>query len=49
MLNNINKNIKNIIRHFPQKILAVTTKSVTYLGLTIYWCIILGSTILNIN
>jgi len=49
MLNNFNKNIKKIIEYFPEKISIFTSKSVIYIGLAVYWGVIIAGTILQIN
>jgi len=49
MLNIFNKKLKKIIKYFPEKISAITSKSLIYLGLAIYWGIILAGTALQIN
>ena len=49
MLNNSNKNIKKIIKLFPEKISIISSKSVIYIGLAVYWGVIIAGTILQIN
>jgi len=48
MLNNLNKNMKKIIRLFPENFINLTSKSAIYFGLAVYWCVILAGTVLNI-
>ena len=49
MLNNFNKNIKKIIKFVPENILNITSKSVVYFGLAVYWCVIIAGTLFNIT
>ncbi len=48
MLDNFNKNVKKIIKFFPENILNITSKSVVYFGLAVYWCVIIAGTVFNI-
>tara|TARA_Y100001970_G_C14176565_1_gene827340 strand:+ start:479 stop:628 length:150 start_codon:yes stop_codon:yes gene_type:complete len=48
MLNDLNKNIKKIIKLLPENILNLTSKSAVYFGLAVYWCIIIAGTVFNI-
>ena len=48
MLNNLNKNLKKIVKLVPENFNNLTSKSAIYFGLAVYWCIILAGTFLNI-
>ena len=48
MLDNLNKNIKKIIKFIPENFINLTSKSAIYFGLAVYWCVILAGTVLNI-
>jgi len=49
MLNKFSKNIQKILKHTIQKISSFSSKSAIYLGLAIYWGIIIAGTILQAN
>ena len=48
MLNNLNINMKKIVKYIPENFINLTSKSAVYFGLAIYWCVILAGTVLNI-
>ncbi len=48
MLNNLNKNLKKIVKFIPENFINSTSKTAIYFGLAVYWCIILVGTVLNI-
>ncbi len=48
MLNDLNKNIKKIVKFFPDNFINLTSKTVIYFGLAVYWCVILAGTFFNI-
>ena len=48
MLNNLNKNLKKIVKLVPENFNNLTSKSAIYFGLAVYWCIIITGTVLNI-
>ena len=49
MLNNLNKNFKQIIKFSTQGLSLISSKFVVYFGLEIYWAVIIAGTILQIN
>ncbi len=49
MLNNFYKNASNIIKLLPIKIFKISAKTVTLIGLGIYWSVIIVGTFLQIN
>ena len=49
MLNNFHKNAHNIIKLLPIKIFKISAKTVTLIGLGIYWTVIIVGTFLQIN
>tara|TARA_B100000579_G_scaffold383873_1_gene353967 strand:- start:459 stop:608 length:150 start_codon:yes stop_codon:yes gene_type:complete len=48
MLDNFNKNIKKIAKLIPENFINLTSKTVIYFGLAVYWCLILAGTFFNI-
>jgi len=48
MLNNLDKNMKKIVKYIPENFINLTSKSALYFGLVVYWCVILTGTVLNI-
>tara|TARA_B100001996_G_scaffold161454_1_gene123102 strand:+ start:455 stop:604 length:150 start_codon:yes stop_codon:yes gene_type:complete len=48
MLNNLNKNMKKIVKLVPENFFNLTSKTAIYFGLAAYWCLILVGTFLNI-
>ena len=44
-----NKNLKKIIKHFPQSNFLASAKPVIYLGLAVYWSIIVIGTFFQIH
>ena len=48
MLDNLNKNMKKIIKFFPENLINLSSKTVIYFGLAVYWCAILAGTFFNI-
>jgi len=48
MLNNLDKNMKKIIKFIPENFINLTSKSAIYFALAVYWCVIIAGTILNI-
>jgi len=48
MLNDLNKNIKTIVKLFPENYFNITSKTTIYFGLALYWCVIIVGTVLNI-
>jgi len=48
MLNKLNKNIKSVIKQLPDNLSLINSKTVAYIGLAMYWGIILVGTFLNI-
>ena len=48
MLNNLNKNMKKIVKFIPENFINLTSKSAIYFGLAVYWCVILAGTFFNI-
>ena len=48
MLNNLDKNIKKIVKFIPENFINLTSKTAIYFGLAVYWCIIITGTVLNI-
>ena len=42
------KNTNKIIKFLPDKIFSFTTKSFIYVGLALYWCVIILGTFINI-
>ena len=48
MLNDLNKNIKKIVKFFPDNFINLTSKTVIYFGLAVHWCVILAGTFFNI-
>tara|TARA_B100001741_G_C15962766_1_gene329824 strand:- start:35 stop:184 length:150 start_codon:yes stop_codon:yes gene_type:complete len=48
MLDNLNKNVKKIIKFIPENIFNLTSKTAIYFGLAVYWCVIIAGTFLNI-
>jgi len=48
MLNNLDKNMKKIVKYIPENFINLTSKSALYFGLAVYWCVILAGTFLNI-
>ena len=48
MLDNLNKNMKKIIKFFPENLINLSSKTVIYFGLAVYWCVILAGTFFNI-
>ena len=49
MLNNFYKNSDNVIKLLPIKIFKISAKTVTLIGLGIYWSVIIVGTFLQIN
>ncbi len=49
MLNNFHKNPNNIIKLLTIKIFKISAKTVTLIGLGIYWSVIIVGTFLQIN
>ena len=49
MLNKFYKNAHNIIQFIPTKIFKISAKTVTLIGLGIYWSVIIVGTFLQIN
>jgi hypothetical protein len=48
MLNDLRENTKKIVKLIPENIFILTSKSATYFGLVVYWCLIVVGTVLNI-
>ena len=48
MLNKLIKNIKSVIKQLPDNLSLINSKTVAYIGLAMYWGIILVGTFLNI-
>ena len=48
MLNKLNKNINSVIKQLPDNLSLINSKTVAYIGLAMYWGIILVGTFLNI-
>jgi|TARA_B100000965_G_scaffold105232_1_gene86744 preprotein translocase subunit Sec61beta len=48
MLDNLNKNMKKIIKFVPENLINLSSKTVIYFGLAVYWCVILAGTFFNI-
>jgi len=48
MLNNLNINMRKIVKLIPENFINLTSKSAIYFGLAVYWCVILAGTVLNI-
>ncbi len=48
MFNNLDKNMKIIVKFIPENFINLTSKSAIYFGLAVYWCVILAGTVLNI-
>lgn len=47
MLNNLNKKLKKIVK-LPQNLLTISTKLIIYIGLVVYWGVILLGTFIQI-
>ena len=48
MLDNLNKNIKKVIKFIPENFINLSSKTVIYFGLAVYWFVIVVGTFLNI-
>jgi len=48
MLNDLNKNVKKIVKFIPDNFFNLTSKTAIYFGLAAYWCAIIAGTVLNI-
>ncbi len=48
MLNNFKINIKKLVKH-PQNFLLSSSKAVVYIGLALYWSVIIVGTFLQIH
>ena len=48
MLDNLNKNMKKIIKFVPENLINLSSKTVIYFGLAVYWFVIVAGTFFNI-
>ena len=48
MLDNLNKNIKKVIKFIPENFINLSSKTVIYFGLAVYWFVIVAGTFFNI-